>query len=129
MEGDHILCRFLSTDKLVHWLSFGYLLVPNELLNSEEAMAALMTVLSDGYVLTVYRTEVFHIHAAFEQLLGSIKEQKKTRNAVIDQVNKAISNSLSLHADRRTYLRQSLNGLLSIFADKPGLLGPKVRRP
>ena len=31
-----------------------------------------------------------------------------------------------LHADKRKYLRTALRELVTVFTDKPGLMGPKV---
>lgn len=126
-DSNYILCKFLSTDRLIGWLSYGYLLAPAELLASEANMAALMAVLADGFVLPVYRTETLYIHAAFDQVLAALKDHKKTRIMVVDQLNKAITDGPRFHSDRRTYLRQALGPLLAIVSDKPGLLGPKVR--
>ncbi|EGD73771.1 hypothetical protein PTSG_05464 [Salpingoeca rosetta] len=117
-----------STDRMIHWLVFGYLLIPNALAE-DESMMTMLRCLGDGFVLQLYRTEVAYPHTLLDTTLASLadaKKMSKQKAQVAEQLAAAITEAPTLHRDRRTYLRHSLAQLLALVQDKPGLLGPKM---
>eukprot|EP00056_Hartaetosiga_gracilis_P009959 m.145264 g.145264 ORF g.145264 m.145264 type:complete len:1108 (+) comp13229_c0_seq4:80-3403(+) len=115
-------------DKLIHWIVFGYCLIPDAL-HADEDRAAVITCLTDGFVLNLYRTETILVHSMFEKTLSTMKEPKKfakIKTTLLDQVNAAIGNAPSFHAERRLYLRQTLSQMHSLLKDKPSLIAPKI---
>eukprot|EP00043_Microstomoeca_roanoka_P017868 m.187833 g.187833 ORF g.187833 m.187833 type:complete len:1109 (+) comp16716_c7_seq1:316-3642(+) len=127
-DPDHmqdVLGFTTSTDKLIHWLVFGYSLIPHALVE-EDALAMLSRYLSDGFVLQLYRTETAYPHSLLETAMSSLQDIKKQKAVLADQLVAAISTAPTLHANRRTYLRHSLSHLFALVQDKPGLLGPKM---
>eukprot|EP00048_Salpingoeca_helianthica_P015488 m.227034 g.227034 ORF g.227034 m.227034 type:complete len:1121 (-) comp17108_c0_seq1:180-3542(-) len=127
-EHEHIAYDLTSLDQVVRWISLGYLLVPNEIAK-QEVFDMLLKVLADGWVVTLFRTEVLQIHAAYEVTLASLRDQKKLskqKSTIADQHSHAAVAGIAMHAGRRHYLRYTLRTMLLLLADKPGLLGPKA---
>eukprot|EP00055_Hartaetosiga_balthica_P012323 m.59437 g.59437 ORF g.59437 m.59437 type:complete len:1109 (-) comp7909_c0_seq1:772-4098(-) len=118
----------MSIDKLVHWIIFGYCLIPDAL-HEEEDRAVVSMCLTDGFVLNLYRTETIPAHFMFETTLSTMKEPKKfskIKSMLADQINGAVGSAPSFHAERRLYLRQTLSQMYSLLKDKPSLIAPKI---
>ncbi|EDQ87694.1 uncharacterized protein MONBRDRAFT_37880 [Monosiga brevicollis MX1] len=101
--------------------------VPHELL-ADEVFQLVAVALGDSYVFTLQGTQTIDIHAAYEQLIGFLKEGKKmakVKTACHELINTVVAKSPSFHADRRTFLRSAMHQLLSIFREQPGLMGPQ----
>lgn len=102
--------------------------IPAELGSSDEIHDHVHTVLSDGFVLPLYRNEVLYIHAAYEAALAGAKDTNKklakSKAAIAEQINSVLGQCPEFHRARRVYLRQALRQLALLVRDKPGLLGP-----
>eukprot|EP00033_Pygsuia_biforma_P000857 GCRY01000996.1.p1 GENE.GCRY01000996.1~~GCRY01000996.1.p1 ORF type:complete len:1147 (-),score=394.86 GCRY01000996.1:283-3723(-) len=112
------------------WIIFGLLFCPNEL--AQASLVELMKfALQEGYVLNLFRDEVFHLHPEFETVFGWFKgtsvKLSQYKKLIPDLLISAVTKCGPNHRDRRLYLRQELGNMLHLFQDSPGLLGPKFQ--
>ncbi|KAG8176652.1 hypothetical protein JTE90_009846 [Oedothorax gibbosus] len=118
-------CEFLSLDVMERWIIFGFILV-HQYLHQPPAQELFQSALHNGWVITLFRDEVLHIHLYVQQFFESIKSYSKRVTEVKECYSYAIQHSCLVHRERRKFLRSALKELCLILADQPGLLGPKV---
>jgi len=124
--------ELIHSNNLTLWITYGFLLCP-ETLALPGAIDLLKLVLSDAYVTPIFRATTIQLHAEYDNLFDKYKSNNKALNLskhkkmIKDVVTEAILKGHISHRQRRIYLRQELNNLVNIFADKPGLLGPKFQ--
>eukprot|EP01102_Stenamoeba_stenopodia_P021742 TRINITY_DN8845_c0_g1_i1.p1 TRINITY_DN8845_c0_g1~~TRINITY_DN8845_c0_g1_i1.p1 ORF type:complete len:1151 (-),score=261.18 TRINITY_DN8845_c0_g1_i1:250-3702(-) len=132
---DQPLFDALSLQKYFIWIGWICLLIPEEFAVKEGALLNLLrTSLSQYYLLTVYKDEVFFVHQEYENLFSGYKSLNKALK--LKNHKKLISESLAAviggtmptrHKDRRVYLRQELTNILNLIQEYPGLLAPKIQ--
>ncbi|XP_076048024.1 nck associated protein 1 Hem isoform X3 [Oratosquilla oratoria] len=124
-QTDTMPCEYLSLDTLERWISLGYLLIPHTLQNPQ-VLDIWTQTLQTGWVITLFRDEVLHIHSFIQSFLETRKELSKRVSDVKESYNTAVSTAPLMHRERRKYLRTALKELSLILTDQPGLLGPKA---
>ncbi|KAG1685800.1 Membrane-associated protein Hem [Nymphon striatum] len=118
-------CEYLSLDTMERWVIFGFML-SHQYLNQPHAFDLWRQALQSGWVITLFRDEVLHIHSYIQSYFESIKGYNKRVSEVKDCCNHALQNSSTAHRERRKFLRTALKELAMILTDQPGLLGPKA---
>jgi hypothetical protein len=139
-SDDGYLYDLMRQDKM--YLRIVYGLLPcgegYAKLNADLVGAALQ----EGLVAPLYRDHTLNLIAQYNAMLKNFKPKKgdvppevlKEVTRVMGAVKKSVGEAekfverdmLLQHRQRRIYLCQELHNLLSIFRDKPGLLGPKM---
>jgi NCK-associated protein 1 len=122
---DSIQCEYLSNDSMEKYIVFGFMLL-HQSLGEQIAHDLFFKALQYGWVMTLYRDEVISTHNFVQTFFESIKGYGKRVNDVKESYTWAIQNAGHVHLERRKFLRTALKELGLIFADQPGLLGPKV---
>ncbi|XP_031558221.1 nck-associated protein 1 homolog isoform X1 [Actinia tenebrosa] len=116
--------EYLSMSTIQRWIMIGYTLCHQQL-----AMPGITDIwkmsLQDGFCITLFRDEVFYYHKEIQNLLDGLKGYNKRVKDIQDASNH-ITNSVSLHKERRNYLRLAMAEMSLILSDQPGLLGPKI---
>ena len=129
-ETTNLYTETVSVDRMLHWILFGYMLVPGELTGPEHAAAALR-VAGDGFALTIHRAETIGLQVAFEAVFGGMRDPsriREVRKQVLDAVMGSVTTAPIMHAARRVYLRQELKQIAALLLHRPGLLGPQASR-
>ena len=124
---DMVQCEYLSQDTMEKWILFGFMLC-YQYLQEANAWDLWKQVLQAGYIIQLCRDEAIHIHGYIVAFFETIKghNMKKKIEDVRDYQNNALQTSPGLHKERRKFLRSALRELTQIYADQPGLLGPKA---
>ncbi|VEL30735.1 unnamed protein product, partial [Protopolystoma xenopodis] len=126
--SDQLACELIPYEIMERWIVFGYLMIYPEL-SSDDAFNQLKMTLRNTYVVVLFRDDVIHIHSLLQTFLESVwtcKIGSKRVSEIKETFITACSQAPEVHADRRAYLRNALRQLNLIFADEPGLLGPKA---
>eukprot|EP00054_Salpingoeca_dolichothecata_P025344 m.177028 g.177028 ORF g.177028 m.177028 type:complete len:1122 (-) comp25321_c1_seq2:184-3549(-) len=132
--GQTLCVDMVSSDQMIRWSCLCYCLIPEWILatldnNVAPHMELLKMALADGFAVTLFRTETFAPHAAYETVFSHLKDPKRFKEhklILAEQVTPAVTQSGVFHQDRREFLRYSLKQLHLVLSDKPGLLGPKA---
>lgn len=122
---DSLQCEYLSLDSMERYIIFGFMLT-HQSLNEQQSNELFFKALQNGWVTTLFRDEVIMTHAFVQQFFEGIKGYSKRVSDVKDAYNYSLQNAGNNHRERRKFLRTALKELGLIFADQPGLLGPKV---
>lgn len=122
---DSLQCEYLSLDAMERYIIFGFMLA-HQSLNEQQSNELFFKALQNGWVTTLFRDEVIMTHAFVQQFFEGIKGYSKRVADVKDAYNYSLQNAANNHRERRKFLRTALKELGLIFADQPGLLGPKV---
>lgn len=122
--------NFLVREKLTLWITWGFLFIPEEL-SAMGALPLIKTALTQSWRLPVFRDLTVPIHDLYTTSWKSFKSKTfklgKEAKAIADCANASASGEgADLHKSFRIFLRQSLQNLLCLFKDFPGLLGPKM---
>ena len=64
------------------------------------------------------------MHSFYRQTQISLLDYMQTQ--LLDQASVGAAAGVTLHFNRRAFLRYTLRAMLLLLTDKPGLLGPKV---
>ena len=64
----HVQLNYFSLSRMVRWICFGFMLVPEVLARSEEALHMLRKAMGDGFALQLFRNNSINVHTAFEQV-------------------------------------------------------------
>eukprot|EP00002_Diphylleia_rotans_P027071 TRINITY_DN5416_c0_g1_i7.p1 TRINITY_DN5416_c0_g1~~TRINITY_DN5416_c0_g1_i7.p1 ORF type:complete len:1061 (+),score=180.95 TRINITY_DN5416_c0_g1_i7:43-3225(+) len=126
---DHYRFELVYLGQFQLWIIYGFLACPRAI--TEETQNILKAVLSDGWVIPIYRDEVMFTHAEFEFIAEKTPnlpvKNSKLKKLINEAAVTAIQNSGPEHINRRIYLRQEIKGLVQLMQDRPGLLGPKIQ--
>ncbi|XP_071122007.1 nck-associated protein 1-like isoform X4 [Mytilus edulis] len=124
---DMVQCEYLSQDVMEKWIIFGLMLC-YQYLQEAKAWDLWKQVLQSGYIVQLCRDEVLHIHGFIVSFFETIKghNMKKKIDDVREFQHSALQTSPGIHKERRKFLRSALRELTQIYADQPGLLGPKA---
>lgn len=121
----------IRSHKLFQWLTFGFLLQPEELgSNPGEAFNQLKGVINDTLHVQIFRDEYIPIYKEYEQLF-----EYKSKTAKLDKQAKVLKESKTeglqiagqKHKERRTFVRQELRTLFCLMKDTPALIAPKIQ--
>ena len=124
-QTDTVHCEYLSLDTMERWIIFGLSLIP-QVLQNQQFSEIFVQALQSGWVLTLFRDEVLYHHSFIQSYFETRKDLAKKTSDIKDAYSSAVQHSPLLHRERRKYLRTALKELCLIFADQPGLLGPKA---
>lgn len=117
-----INCEYLSVDAMERYIIFGFMLTYNYL--TQPAASDLFSkALLRGWVMTLYRDEVLHVHSFVQQFFEAVKSKRASEAK--EAYNTVLQNSGKIHREKRKLLRSALRELSLILSDQPGLLGPK----
>jgi len=122
---DSLQCEYLSLDTMERYIIFGFMLTYQSL-NEQHSNELFFKALQNGWVTTLFRDEVILTHTFVQNFFEGTKGHSKRVSDVKDAYNYSLQNAASNHRERRKFLRTALKELGLIFADQPGLLGPKV---
>ena len=126
--SDTVNCDFLSFDQIERWiilaspLCMGYM-------HHQDCLDMFRHALLNGHVHTLYRDDTILTHdflLKFLELTKSNTSSKKMIDIVKETQSQSLQNARYIHREKRQFLRASLRELSLLFADQPGLLGPKV---
>ena len=112
------------------WVLIGFLVCPSEL-QKDGALALLQQVLSDTWVIPIFRDQSLEIHSQFRELYTRYKHNNWIFNDDVNKdfvkagVNAAITNSGIVHNQHRAQLRWYLKQLTLMLQAHPGLSAPK----
>ncbi|CAH1785632.1 unnamed protein product [Owenia fusiformis] len=127
-QSETMPCEYLSLDTIERWIIFGFMVCPAPLLEPsryQEAYDMWKMALHGGYVHVLCRDEVLQTHDYLIKFFSENKNAKKRVEEIKEFYHAAVQQSPVVHRDRRKFLRNALKELAIIFADQPGLLGPK----
>ncbi|RUS84127.1 hypothetical protein EGW08_008101 [Elysia chlorotica] len=125
---DMIQCEYLSLETVERWIIFGLMLCYQSL-SDPQPWDLWKQALQSSYIITLCRNEVLHIHSYIVSFFEGLKGQQihhKRINELRDFQTQALQNSPAMHRERRKFLRSALRDLTLVFAEEPGLLGPKA---
>ncbi|CAD6196765.1 unnamed protein product [Caenorhabditis auriculariae] len=125
-QTDTNACEFLSLDVMDRWMILCGTVCYSKLLNDPTISRMWQLSLQMGICLRIFRDEVFSTHQEIQHFLESIKGNSKRIQEVKDCYSVALQQGISIHAERRRFLRSALRELVLIFKDRPGILGPKA---
>lgn len=125
---DKILADLVPVDSMVKWICVCFLVLPNELMTSPDAMDIFGRALTDGYMLPLFREHTLNIFKCLEVVLASPggQKHKKQLKGFLDKATDVNTSAAQFHMSRRQYSRFILRQLHLLIADKPGLIGPKA---
>ena len=134
-----VYAPLITSQNIPQWVMYGYLVCPGALFHPAPkravAMDFLKTVLSDTFIVPVFRDQVLYIHEEFHTLFGwfpsKAMEYKfdkgvKPRKIIAEAAAAATNMSGKHHKERRAMLRQSLELLNLLVEDSPGVLAPQA---
>lgn len=124
-QTETIACEYLSLDVIDRWIVFCGTVCHSTILNDASILNMYQLALQMNYCIRLFRDETFIAHQEIQAFLESLKEKSKRLQDVKEAFNLA-SMAVSVHADRRRFLRSSLRELSLLLRDQPGLLGPKI---
>eukprot|EP01112_Ceratiomyxa_fruticulosa_P019008 TRINITY_DN6153_c0_g1_i1.p1 TRINITY_DN6153_c0_g1~~TRINITY_DN6153_c0_g1_i1.p1 ORF type:complete len:1157 (-),score=241.56 TRINITY_DN6153_c0_g1_i1:17-3487(-) len=117
------------TSRVQQWVLYGFLLVPGAL-GLPGSVDYVKFVLSEGYLLPVFRDVTFAPYPEYVNLFDNYKSKafnlQKQKKVVKEAATSSVAESGRKHTERRIYIRQELEALVNILTDKPALLGPKI---
>ncbi|CAG0885765.1 unnamed protein product [Darwinula stevensoni] len=125
-------CEFLSVDVMDRWIICGYrscqigLVLCHQHILSPTFSELWTQALQGGWVISLFRDELWPVHLEILAFFESIKGYGKRVGEVKEAYNTALANSARVHRERRKFLRSILKEQALIFTDQPGLLGPKA---
>ncbi|ELU15795.1 hypothetical protein CAPTEDRAFT_228503 [Capitella teleta] len=122
---DTMPCEFLPLVNMEKWITLGFLLIHQQLVNAE-ALELWKLALHGGYVITLCRDEVLHLHVYIISHFEGIKGYSKLNNQIKEWYQQTVATSPQIHREKRKFLRAALKELAIVFTDQPGLLGPKA---
>eukprot|EP01117_Protostelium_nocturnum_P003960 TRINITY_DN15235_c0_g1_i1.p1 TRINITY_DN15235_c0_g1~~TRINITY_DN15235_c0_g1_i1.p1 ORF type:complete len:1144 (-),score=340.06 TRINITY_DN15235_c0_g1_i1:56-3487(-) len=124
---DKVHHQMLYGDKMLGWILFGYLAVP-EALGAPGAVELLKTAISEGWVQTIKDNLTVSLQVDFNTTFGSYKSKaaalKDKKKTLKEGIAKQLESPMR-HREFRTFIRHELHTLLCLFQDEPGLLAPK----
>jgi hypothetical protein len=120
--------------RVKEWVFFSLLACPSVLggQRGEKAVEMMKLVVSDGWLIRVYRDKILDMHETWEEHFKFLKKQKtaakyfgkaKEHNQDIEKT--AMTKAPKFHAYRRAYLRNALPVYIRLLEQCPGLLGPQ----
>ncbi|KAJ3424641.1 nck-associated protein [Anaeramoeba flamelloides] len=116
-------------NKFVLWTVFGILFCPQTLQNIT-LLKLLTFVLSNLWVVPIYRDVVFYPHQHYESLIKLSKYKKlkiKTHKKKINQtVQASLQKAPKFHKSMRIFLKQEINSLTNLLKNAPGLIPLKI---
>ncbi|XP_003739913.2 membrane-associated protein Hem [Galendromus occidentalis] len=126
-QTETIACEYLSLETMERWIIFGFLLI-HPFVNQQQGPAnkLFLAALNNGWVVTLFRDEVLHVHAYVQQFFEGIKGLNKKVSEVKESYNHAVQQAPFIHRERRKFLRSALKELGLLLTEQPGLLGPKA---
>ncbi|OQV13186.1 Membrane-associated protein Hem [Hypsibius exemplaris] len=123
--SDTTACEYLGLEVMERWIIIGFTLCHTSL-NQPVAMELWSQALHTCWIMTLFRDEVIAVQHYLQTYFESIKGLNKRVTELRDSYIYAQQNSVIIHKDRRLFLRIALKELNLLFADQPGLLGPKA---
>ncbi|KAK2153078.1 hypothetical protein LSH36_308g01013 [Paralvinella palmiformis] len=125
-RSDTMPCEYLSLDVIERWITIGFLLCHQHLIQNETARELWEKSLQNNYITLLCRDEVLHTHLYIISFFETIKGYSKRVAEVKEWYQQTVTNAPKVHREKRKFLRSSLKELTTIFTDQPGLLGPKA---
>uniref|UniRef100_A0A8V5GWR2 Uncharacterized protein n=1 Tax=Melopsittacus undulatus TaxID=13146 RepID=A0A8V5GWR2_MELUD len=124
--SDCMPCEFLPLEVMERWILLGFLLCPCALGSAPPCLQLWLRALRGSRRLRLLREEALAVHAAAEELLGSMRGYGKRVADVKECREHAVAHSGSLHRARRQFLVGAVRELEALLREQPGLLGPKA---
>ncbi|CAG9537731.1 unnamed protein product [Cercopithifilaria johnstoni] len=125
-QTDTIACEYLSLDVMDRWIILGVLVCHNTLLNDSVIANLWQRALQTGLAIRLFRDEILIVHQTVQSVFENVKSYSKKLQEVKDHYSVALQTSLTVHRDRRRFLRGTLRELCLLIKDQIGLLGPKI---
>ncbi|KAL3981395.1 Membrane-associated protein gex-3 [Acanthocheilonema viteae] len=125
-QTDTIACEYLSLDVMDRWIILGVLVCHNTLLNDSIIANLWQRALQTGLAIRLFRDEILIVHQTIQSVFENVKSYSKKLQEVKDHYSVALQTSLTVHRDRRRFLRGTLRELCLLIKDQVGLLGPKI---
>lgn len=125
-QTETITCEYLSLDVMDRWIILCTMVCPTHMLGDATISTLWGQSLHMGLSLRIFRDEVMMIHPTAQSILDNIKGLSKRAAELKDIAANAMNQCVSIHADRRRFLRSSLREMTIILKEQPGLLGPKI---
>ncbi|OZC10769.1 Membrane-associated protein gex-3 family protein [Onchocerca flexuosa] len=125
-QTDTIACEYLSLDVMDRWIILGVLVCHNTLLNDSVIANLWQRALQTGLAIRLFRDEILIVHQTVQSVFENAKNYSKKLQEVKDHYSVALQTSLTVHRDRRRFLRGTLRELCLLIKDQVGLLGPKI---
>lgn len=90
-QTETIACEYLSLETMERWIIFGFLLI-HPFVNQQQGPAnkLFLAALNNGWVVTLFRDEVLHVHAYVQQFFEGIKGLNKKVSEVKESYNHAV---------------------------------------
>ncbi|GMS95850.1 hypothetical protein PENTCL1PPCAC_18025, partial [Pristionchus entomophagus] len=125
-QTETITCEYLSLDVMDRWIILCTLVCPCHMLGDATVSTLWGQSLHMGLSLRIFRDEVMMIHPTAQSILDNMKGLSKRAAELKEMAAIAMNDCVSIHADRRRFLRSSLREMTTILKEQPGLLGPKI---
>lgn len=125
-QTDTIACEYLSLDVMDRWIILSVTVCHSKLLQDPGIAKLWQLALQTGLAVRLFRDEVLLVHHTIQSFFDSIKGYGRKIQEVKDNYSLALQTSLTVHHDRRVFLRSALRELCLLIKDQPGLLGPKI---
>ncbi|VDM14231.1 unnamed protein product, partial [Wuchereria bancrofti] len=125
-QTDTIACEYLSLDVMDRWIILSVLVCHNTLLNDVVIANLWQRALQTGLAIRLFRDEILIVHQTVQSVFENVKSYNKKLQEVKDHYSVALQTSLTVHRDRRRFLRGTLRELCLLIKDQVGLLGPKI---
>ncbi|CAG0916090.1 unnamed protein product [Notodromas monacha] len=117
----------LSIETVERWIIVGFVLCHQSISQQQQLLNELwFPALQNGWVLTLFRDEVWPFHTEIMSFFEGIKGYNKRVSEVKECYNNAIQNAARVHREKRKFLRVALKEISLVITDQPGLLGPKA---
>lgn len=113
---------------LYEWLACALLAVPQLLENPALAELVKEALTKGGYCLALHRTRVVYVHEELDAICKESRPSKtlaKQRKAVQQYGKEAVA-SFAHHQEARVFIGLAARALVTLGADVPGLLAPKI---
>jgi len=134
--NDFLRFELRLAERLRQWVAFGFVAAPTSSAEAGMLEGLLVPILTDSLVLPIAGDVQFALHSEMEALWGVLKEREKSskqaktltkqKKTIHDAFNTSAANSAAAHRQRRTYLRQEIEALISLMRDTPALVAPKI---
>lgn len=125
-QTETITCEYLSLDVMDRWIILCTLVCPTHMLGDATVSTLWGQSLHMGLSLRIFRDEVMMIHPTAQAILDNMKGLAKRAAELKEMAALAMNECVSIHSDRRRFLRASLREMTTILKEQPGLLGPKI---
>lgn len=115
-DADIVQLKFLRKQSdIFSYFIYGFLICPVELSQQTAAIDILKEALNYGYVLPVYRNELFNVQVEYERLSKDAKGIASIKGIVNDAIQSQATHLF--HKERRDYLRHQLKQMLCVLGD------------